>query len=508
MFSFKLLSRFNKVTIDGTAYYTIPQIFAIRFKVHNFVAPRAIKVLNNGEVVSQQILTSSKNNLNNYNYYNIWINAFNIDSEKNILQIYLNYFGIYLPVCKFNFIPLPNDRKNLYHLSDGYIEIEEISNSDYNKINLDTQINNLDSTIRLSTIPSNASNSINNIILLRLDQLGDFVLSLSAIQEIKILFPNAQITILVSPSNAAFAQSLGLFDRVVSINFSFEANSNVRTLSNSAKDQVKLATQKFSYDLAIDLSPMPESRELLAIINAEKKFGFENTDTFMLDAGILVHAKDPINQLSNVNHSAYPLVLIDLVKRVLKPQAFHLSNKNVNAKILHDFNLNDKEYIIIHSGARNLLVRWPIDKFIELAKTIIQNDIYIVFFSDEKLSIEHKQTLNQFSNIIVIDQRIDFSDFDTLISNSMLFIGNDSGPKHLAAMRSIETVSIHSPRTNWSEWGQVDSGCIISRRVPCAGCAIVSKEECARELECIKEIKVSEVTKALSNFDPFKSKLR
>ena len=86
---------------------------------------------------------------------------------------------------------------------------------------------------------------------------------------------------------------------------------------------------------------------------------------------------------------------------------------------------------------------------------------------------------------------------DALLSFADLFIGNDSGPKHLASLRGTPTLGIHCARVNWSEWAQEHGGLVISRRVPCAGCAIFhDAEDCGKDHACVTDIQVEEVLQA------------
>jgi len=81
-----------------------------------------------------------------------------------------------------------------------------------------------------------------------------------------------------------------------------------------------------------------------------------------------------------------------------------------------------------------------------------------------------------------------------LLAQCALFVGNDSGPKHLAALRGAPVISLHMARLNWSEWGQEMSGRIISRRVPCAGCGIgLDGEDCGKQWACLHYIRPEEV---------------
>ena len=103
----------------------------------------------------------------------------------------------------------------------------------------------------------------------------------------------------------------------------------------------------------------------------------------------------------------------------------------------------------------------------------------------------------------LLDKRLPFDDFDALLSYCTVFVGNDSGPKHLASLRGANVVSLHTPRINWGEWGQEQTGSIIHRQVPCAGCHIYhDPEECGRDYVCVSKISVDEVWTAMQPFLP------
>ncbi len=82
-----------------------------------------------------------------------------------------------------------------------------------------------------------------------------------------------------------------------------------------------------------------------------------------------------------------------------------------------------------------------------------------------------------------------------------MLVGNDSGPKHLAALRGTNVVTIFTARINWAEWAQEGVGSVVSRRVPCAGCAIFHHgEECGKEFACVRDILPEEVFDAVSAY--------
>jgi ADP-heptose:LPS heptosyltransferase len=155
---------------------------------------------------------------------------------------------------------------------------------------------------------------------------------------------------------------------------------------------------------------------------------------------------------------------------------------------------------VLHTGARIVWSRWK--HYAELAERLVaETDLKIVLFADDpatkaKLSPE----LLASGRLIVLERQLPFDDFDALLSFAAIYVGNDSGPKHLASLRGTPTVSIHSSRINWSEWGQEHSGVIISRKMPCAGCHIYhDPEECGKDYACM-DIKLGEVYEAVRRY--------
>src|SRR5262249_22619280 len=58
-----------------------------------------------------------------------------------------------------------------------------------------------------------------NILIIRVDQLGDMVASVPAIRRLREFLPEARLVGLLSLANAEFAKTLGLFDEVIAIDF-------------------------------------------------------------------------------------------------------------------------------------------------------------------------------------------------------------------------------------------------------------------------------------------------
>ena len=167
--------------------------------------------------------------------------------------------------------------------------------------------------------------------------------------------------------------------------------------------------------------------------------------------------------------------------------------------LLEPFGLGpDDRFVVMHTGARLVFSRWP--HYNALAALILaRTDLKVVMLTDDPADrAALPPDLAASGRFMLVDRRPSFDAFDALVSFSAAFVGNDSGPKHLAALRGAKVVSLHMARNNWNEWGQETTGFVISRKVPCAGCSIHHEpEECGKDFVCIATIKPDEVFDAV-----------
>jgi hypothetical protein len=78
-------------------------------------------------------------------------------------------------------------------------------------------------------------------------------------------------------------------------------------------------------------------------------------------------------------------------------------------------------------------------------------------------------------------------DMPRLLAACTLFIGCDSGPKHIAAASGVATIGIHSGIVDPAEWGPMGERAVaLYRDMSCAPCFLAKPEHCPRGLACIE----------------------
>ncbi len=341
-----------------------------------------------------------------------------------------------------------------------------------------------------------------SILVLRTDQLGDMVASIPAMQRLRAIYPQARIVGLLTAANADIARALGLFDEVLVVDFPDDPRERRRLMPLDRQAALREQLAPYQFDMAIDLAQASVSRELLPLSGAPFLYGVDGGGFGWLTAAFGLHTRDRRNGLDRIPHSRKTLALIETLGAIDRDSFEVIRRPDFSRDQIAAFGIEEQDrYAVLHMGARVEFSRWP--GFSELAALMLKHtDLKIVMMTeDPAIRPALPAGLTGSPRFQLLDQRLAFDDFDRLVSFATVLVGNDSGPKHLAALRGTNVVTLHTARINWMEWGQEGIGSIMSRRVPCAGCAIFhDAEECGKDFACIRDIRPQEVFDAVSAY--------
>ncbi|POR53304.1 glycosyltransferase family 9 protein [Bosea psychrotolerans] len=339
---------------------------------------------------------------------------------------------------------------------------------------------------------------VKRVLVMRLDQLGDLSASMPAIRRLREVFPQARFEGLVTPVNAYILRTSGLFDEIFTVDFTYDHGTRRRWLGRGAHGEIKRRYDATPVDIAIDLSPGDDSRPILTLINARYRAGFKPHRFDFLDFGIDLLTRDPVNRKEAVSHTAMISAFVEALATMFKPPPPRFPAATELLRHLEPLGLKPRDYIAIHVGARLAIKRWPLGHYIALAGLLrAETGRDIVMFSDDPVPEEQMAAIGAIGGIQLKAGRTEFDIFDALISNAAVFIGNDTGPKHLASMRGVKTVSVHMNQVNWNEWGQDGEGLIVSKRIPCCGCGIEDPSECGKAMACLDGLTPRELADAV-----------
>jgi ADP-heptose:LPS heptosyltransferase/tetratricopeptide (TPR) repeat protein len=340
---------------------------------------------------------------------------------------------------------------------------------------------------------------VQSVLVLRTDQLGDMIASVSALQRLRALLPSAKLVGVLTAANAELATTLGLFDDVIVVDFPDDPVERRRLMTLDAQEALRAKLLPYAFDIAIDLAHAHESRPLLRLADAKFTYGFGGGNWPWLSCAFEFHTRDRWTRHDFVPHSTKVLALVESLGTVLRTSAPIIKQVSIPREILSHYGIGPSDqFAVIHCGARLAIKRW--DHFGELARILLnQTDLKLVLITEDLLERSGiPADVLADPRVITSKDRLPFDHFDALLSYATVVVGNDSGPKHLASLRGTNVVSIFGARTNWLEWGQENVGSVISRKLPCAGCMVHhDPEECGRDFICLSDIKPQEVFEAM-----------
>src|SRR4029077_17934778 len=85
--------------------------------------------------------------------------------------------------------------------------------------------------------------------------------------------------------------------------------------------------------------------------------------------------------------------------------------------------------------------------------------------------------------------KVPLADLPALLARASLFLGNDSGPKHIAAGVGAPTIGVQPGRGVAREWGPTGANAVAGAlEMVCSPCYLSSPEDCRRGLACLREL--------------------
>jgi len=337
---------------------------------------------------------------------------------------------------------------------------------------------------------------IQRILVVKLDHIGDFVTALPPIRRLKKLFPQARITVLAGPASRAFISLEPCIDEFIPFAF-FHARSQLGERELTKDDYQELAEQlrPHRFDLAVDLRKHVSTRDVLKYTGARFLAGFDYQGQFpFLDIALdwdgdrslqrkRSHVVDDLMALVNaIGHAG------EADRTIMQPSPAAMPVTDLPLPIQALFS---KPVVAIHPGAGNITKQWPEQHFAALIDLLIEkNDVHVMLVGGpDEVGVANSllQAVQHPQAVASMAGKTSLADLPRLLKNCVLFIGNDSGPKHIAAAIGIPTIGIHSGVVDPAEWGPIGPKAVaLQRNMSCSPCYLAKAEDCPRALACLQ----------------------
>ncbi len=347
-----------------------------------------------------------------------------------------------------------------------------------------------------------ALSDVRRILAVKLDHIGDFLTALPALQALKERFAGASIDLLVPSASAALAAPGGVTDpalpveQVIIFDF-FHARSaeGQRRMGDAEFAALHARLAPSRYDLAIDLRMHPETRAVLQHTGAAMLAGYDTENRFpWLD--IALEWERDIRLVRKRGHISERLVqlvsaVVDACRETPAPApqgkpatALPAALAALPAAFLA------RPLVCIHPGVGNVVRQWPSAAYASLIDLLAaQEGLHAVLIGAPEEASIAEAIMRAVSDPGVVESlvgRVKLPDLPAVMRACVLFVGNNSGPQHIAASLGLPTIGIHSGVVDAAEWAPLGAQAMaIRRRMICSPCYLEFASDCPRALACL-----------------------
>ena len=350
--------------------------------------------------------------------------------------------------------------------------------------------------------------TVRNILVVKLDHIGDCIIAFPAVRRLKRHFPKARISVLTSRSSRSVWSLEPAIEEIFEFDF-FHARSALGELEHNEADWLDLRDRLAGehFDLAVDLRKHPETRPVLQYTGARYLAGFDHRSQFAwLDVALDWGGDQAFARKRN--HTGEDLLnLVDAIAAAADEDRTVIASPPAPAKLtgLGRNGASSAPLICVHPTAGNDMKQWPLEYFAVLIDQLVENEgAYIVLIGapgEEEIAEGLIARLRHPEAVSSLIGKVPLAELPAVLRAASLFVGNDSGPKHIAAGLGVPTVGIHSGTVDVREWGPIGPNAVaVAREVVCSPCYLSRVEDCRRGLVCLRQLgpdKVYEACKRL-----------
>ncbi|MFH0790742.1 MAG: glycosyltransferase family 9 protein [Candidatus Omnitrophota bacterium] len=297
-----------------------------------------------------------------------------------------------------------------------------------------------------------------NILALRNDRFGEFLLNIPAFKALKQTYPEARLTVVVNPYVQEIAQCLDCIDEVI------PWENKKHTLREIIRFSSQLRKERF--DTCIILNPSKEFNIVGFLSGIPVRVGYDHKWAFLL-----THKTPDKKYLGDKHEVEYNLDLAGVIGAKLRTGS---KDKNLSLNIPDDIinkfpGVTDlRNSVVIHPFTSDMIKQWPIERFCRLAQKLIQalNLNVILIGGKEELARLDKDIFNNFKhpNLINLIGQTSLKELTVLLKKSRLLVSADSGPIHLASCVETPVIAIFRndiPAKRAKRWGPLSKNSYV-----------------------------------------------
>jgi lipopolysaccharide heptosyltransferase II len=293
---------------------------------------------------------------------------------------------------------------------------------------------------RPSVADTSDAEAVNRILVVEPKNIGDVILAIPFLAQLRARFPTAKTTLLAAPHAQTILKGTGLVDDFIETRLDWtEKSTRYNPLGYNWRElwRLKRELRSHDFDLAFNCSMQIREQVVMGLSGARRRIGYaiggrdglltdaiavENADRHKVDDWLLL-----LQRFGGAKKIAVPRLRVSGEERRWADE--YLGIRGISTK---------DTVIGIHPGASAPEKRWPLERFAEIGRALAQRSgVRILVFVDPA---GYGESLAEIEGAVTA--QVGLRELVALIERCDVLVCNDSGPMHIAGALDVPTVAM------------------------------------------------------------------
>jgi len=316
---------------------------------------------------------------------------------------------------------------------------------------------------------------IQRILVIRLDRIGDVVLSTPVLQVLRGAYPSAFMAMMVRPVCHELVEGHPSLNEVILYDKDGRHKGIVSTI------RFACSLRRFRFDTALILHPSNRSHWIPWLAGIPVRIGYDRKSPWLLTRRI-AHRK----QEGNKHEAEYTLDMVRVFG--IDPPAprpfvpIHPQTDERVEQLLREQGIGHEDVLVaIHPSASDLSKRWPHERFASVADRLIEGYRSTVILVTGPQEVAHAEAVERAMRHrpVNLAGKLSVGELACVLKRCRVLLSNDSAPVHVAAAVGTPVLAIFGraqPGLGARRWGplglqhvvlQKDGACVIPHPHDC-----------------------------------------
>jgi ADP-heptose:LPS heptosyltransferase len=294
-------------------------------------------------------------------------------------------------------------------------------------------------TLRLERDHVELVRDVRKLAVLRANAIGDYLVSLPALEALRAAYPEAELVLLATDWHTGFlAGRPGPVDRCVAVPPTAGVRDDQPPSPPAMVDRFFARMRAERFDLAVQLQGGGRhSNPFVRRLGARVTAGSRAPDAPPLDRTV-PYTRDQ----HEIHRFLEVAALVGAAPVTLEPrlQVTAADRAETAAALAED----DRPLVVLHPGANDPRRRWPVERLAVVGSELARKGarLAVVGTASERGLVD--RLLDGLDGDAAdLAGRLELGGLAGVLEQATLLVGNDSGPRHLAAAVGTATVAVH-----------------------------------------------------------------